>query len=173
MRGRKILLVVFIVVFAVAAIYAWYPYSPMPAGTQIDKLVVQKSQRQLLAYEKGKLVKTFPISLGRNPIGAKEFEGDKKTPEGTYFISAKNPNSGYHKNLGVSYPNQQNLERAKQLGKPAGGDIKIHALRNYTGFIGRFQRCYDWTLGCIALTNAEIDDLYAHTAVGTPIIILP
>lgn len=172
MRIRKILLIVFMGTLAVVAIYYWFPYSPMPAGTRIDKLVVLKSKRQMLAYEKGKLVKTFPVSLGRSPVGAKEFEGDKKTPEGTYFISGKNPYSDYHKNLGISYPNQQDLRKAKQLGKPAGGDIKIHALRNGQGFIGKFHRWRDWTLGCIALTNEEIDDLYAHTAVGTPVVIM-
>lgn len=153
--------------------YYFYPEGKLAPNIQIDKLVVYKSQRQLLAYSNGQLAKTYTISLGRNPIGDKEFEGDKKTPEGLYYIYDKNPNSGYHKNLGVSYPNESDIENAKRLGKPAGGNIKIHGLRNGTGFIDKFHRWHDWTLGCIALTNGEIDELYNAVKVGTQIEIKP
>ena len=155
------------------AIYYFFPEQKLPPGTEIDKLVVYKSKRKLLAYADGKLIKTYTIALGRQPIGSKEFEGDRKTPEGSYIINAKNPYSGYHKNLGVSYPNQADIAHAKRLGKPTGGDIKIHGLRNKTGAIGKFHRWFDWTLGCIALTDQEIDELYHATEVGTRIEILP
>jgi len=105
--------------------------------------------------------------LGRNPVGHKEFEGDKKTPEGIYTINDKNPNSGYYKNLGVSYPNAQDIENAKKLGKPAGGDIKIHGIRNYCGIIGKFQRWADWTYGCIAPTNREMEEIRLCSSVLT------
>lgn len=154
-------------------VYYLYPEDKLPADTQIDKLVVYKSERELLAYSNGKLVKTYKISLGGNPIGDKEFEGDKKTPEGRYTINDKNPNSGYHKNLGVSYPNKDDIENAKRLGKLAGSDIKIHGLRNRTGIIGKFHRWFDWTLGCIAVTDEEIDELYNAVKIGTPIEINP
>ena len=127
----------------------------------------------MLAYSKGHLIKTYRISLGRNPIGHKEYEGDKKTPEGHYYINDKNPNSGYHKNLGILYPNKEDIENAKRLGKPVGGDVKIHGLRNGIGFLGKFHRWYDWTMGCIALTNEEIDELYNAVAIGTQIEIKP
>jgi len=153
------------------AVYYFFPYRLIPTDVTIDKIVVLKSRRQLLAYAAGKLIKIYSVSLGRDPVGTKVYEGDDKTPEGSYTINDKNPNSSFHKSLGISYPNQQDLAKAKQLGKAAGGDIKIHGLRNDQGYIGRFQRWKDWTTGCIALTNEEIDDLYKHTAVGTPIVI--
>ncbi|MBK8626491.1 MAG: L,D-transpeptidase family protein [Saprospiraceae bacterium] len=156
-------------IFLALTVNFFYPEIKLPADIQIDKLVVFKSKRQLLAYSNGQLVKTYKISLGRQPIGDKEFEGDKKTPEGLYFINDKNPSSGYHKNLGISYPNNDDIEYAKRLGKPTGGDIKIHGLRNKTGLIGKFHRWFDWTLGCIAVTNSEIDELYEAVKIGTPI----
>ena len=153
--------------------YYFYPEEKLPADIQIDKLVVYKSERQLLAYSNGLLVKTYRISLGRQPVGDKEFEGDKKTPEGLYFINDKNPNSGYHKNLGISYPDKDDIENAKRLGKPPGGNIKIHGLRNKTSFISKFHRWFDWTLGCIAVTDEEMDELYNAVKIGTQIDIKP
>lgn len=160
-------------IFLSISIYYFYPEKKLPTNIQIDKLVVNKSKRELLAYSNGQLIKTHRISLGRNPIGHKEYEGDKKTPEGIYYINDKNPNSGYHKNLGISYPNKKDIENAKRLGKSPGGDVKIHGLRNGSGFISRFQRWGDWTMGCIALTNSEMDELYEAVAIGTPIEIKP
>jgi len=139
----------------------------------IDKLVVYKSKHQLLVYSNAKLIKTYKIAIGQNSVGDKEFEGDKKTPEGNYTINSKNPNSGWHKNLGVSYPNNEDIAQAKSFGKPVGGDIKIHALRNGLGFIGKFHRSYDWTNGCIAVTNEEVDELYDIVKIGAVIEIQP
>ncbi|WP_245945945.1 L,D-transpeptidase family protein [Flavobacterium magnum] len=130
-----------------------------------------KSKRQLQAYSDGNLIKTYTIALGKNPVGHKVSEGDMKTPEGLYTINAKNPNSAYHKNLGISYPDDSDRAAAARLGKPPGGDIKIHGLRNGRGYIGRFHRWTDWTHGCIAVTDDEIDELYDAVAVGTPITI--
>ncbi len=113
------------------------------------------------------------MALGKNPIGAKQYEGDKKTPEGVYFINAKSADSKFHKNLGISYPNKEDIRIAKQIGKAPGGNIKIHGLQNGLGFIGRLQSFSDWTAGCIALTNEEIDELYEHTPIGTPVEIKP
>ena len=161
------------IIFLGLTAYYFYHENKLPANIQIDKIVVYKSERQLLAYSNGQLVKTYKISLGKKPIGDKEFEGDKKTPEGLYSINDKNPNSGYHKNLGISYPNKEDIENAKRLGKPTGGDVKIHGLRNKMGFIGKFHRWFDWTLGCIAVTDDEIDELYNAVKIGTPIEINP
>ena len=151
----------------------FYPEKKLPSDIQIDKLIVYKTKRQLLAYSNGHLTKTYKISLGRQPIGDKEYEGDKKTPEGLYFINDKNPNSVYHKNLGISYPDENDIKNAKRISKPTGGDIKIHGLRKKTGFISKFHRWFDWTLGCIALTDEEIDELYNAVKIGTPILIKP
>lgn len=125
------------------------------------------------AYANEQLVKTYSISLGGSPVGDKQYEGDNRTPEGIYKINDKNPNSGYHKNLGISYPDSTDLQQAIALGKPAGGDIKIHGLRNGTGIISKFHRWHDWTKGCMAVTNAEIDELYSAVPIGTVIEIKP
>jgi len=119
----------------------------------------------------GTIIKTYHISLGNQPVGQKQFEGDERTPEGTYTINAKNPNSSYYKNLGISYPTQQQSEQAKQQGKSPGGDIKIHGLPNGRKAPGKFHKLTDWTNGCIAVTNEEMEDIYQHTPIGTSIII--
>lgn len=118
-------------------------------------------------------MKTYRISLGKKPVGDKQFEGDNKTPEGLYTINDKNPHSGYHRNLGVSYPNASDRRKAAQLGKPVGGSIKIHGLPNKVPFLGRLHLLYDWTAGCMAVTNEEIEELYNAVAIGTPIEIKP
>ncbi|WP_237717748.1 murein L,D-transpeptidase family protein [Pontibacter sp. BAB1700] len=145
----------------------------LPEGIKIDHLVVHKSERKLEAYSKGELVKSYSISLGKTPVGDKQYEGDNKTPEGRYTINDKNLNSAYYKNLGVSYPNAANRREAARLGKPVGGDIKIHGLPNKMPFIGRMHRLLDWTAGCMAVTNDEMEELYRAVPVGTPIEIKP
>ncbi|MEI7596148.1 MAG: L,D-transpeptidase family protein [Bacteroidota bacterium] len=173
MTIKKIIRWVFILLTTTLFVYYFYPESQLSSNIKIDSIVICKSKRELLAYSNGRLIKTYKVSLGKNSIGDKEFEGDKKTPEGIYYINAKNPNSGYYKNLGISYPNEQDIEYSRKLGKPTGGDIKIHGLRNGIGFIGKFQRWFDWTAGCIALTNKEVDELYNNVEIGTKIEIIP
>lgn len=153
--------------------YYFYPEKKLPAEIQIDKLLVYKSQKKLFAYSKGELIKTYSIALGRQEVGGKVFKGDEKTPEGLYFIVDKNPSSGYHKNTGISYPNKKDIEAAKKLGELSGGDVKIHGIRNKMGFIGKFHRWFNWTLGCIAVTNEEMDELYHAVKIGSPTTILP
>lgn len=127
----------------------------------------------MYAYTNGKLVKVYSIAIGRNAVGDKEHEGDKRTPEGSYHINGKNPDSGYHKNLGISYPDKTDLQEAHAKGVHAGGDVKIHGLKNGRGLLGKFHRLRNWTAGCIAVTNDEMDELYDAVSVGTPIIIRP
>jgi murein L,D-transpeptidase YafK len=153
---------------AVAAYY-FYPGKKLPDGTVIDRLVVHKAKREMQAYSNGTLVKTYTIALGFGPVGHKEYEGDGRTPEGIYTINARNANSSYHKNLGVSYPNDADRAYAKSIGKEPGGDIKIHGLRNGRAAIGKFHRWKDWTHGCIAVTDAEIDELFAAVKDGAVI----
>jgi murein L,D-transpeptidase YafK len=145
----------------------------LPRDKIINKLVVIKSKRIMEVYSEGCVLKTYRISLGKNPIGDKEFEGDKRTPEGDYTINDKNPTSGYHKNLGISYPTQHDIQEAKRKNLQPGGEIKIHGMKNGYGFIGKFHRMVDWTAGCIALTDSEVDELYERVAIGTPITIRP
>ena len=153
--------------------YYFYPEPKLDKNVLIDKLVVHKSKRKMEAYSGAIHLKTYTISLGRMPVGAKEVEGDKRTPEGTYMINDKNPNSGYYKNLGISYPSQKDIEYADKLGKSSGGEIKIHGLRNGIGVIHKFHRWMDWTMGCIAVTNDEMEELYHAVAIGAVIEIFP
>lgn len=146
---------------------------PLPQNTPITRLIVMKSERQMWAYNQDKLVKIYPISLGKSPIGHKQFEGDKKTPEGIYRINERNPNSAYHKNLGISYPNAEDKAYAKLQGKSPGGLIKIHGLPNKFVNIGRQHLRQDWTDGCIAVTNEEIDELFNAVVHNAEIDIRP
>ena len=146
---------------------------PLPENTPITRLVVMKSKRQMWAYNQDTLVKIYPISLGKSPIGHKQFEGDKKTPEGIYRINERNPNSAYHKNLGISYPNAEDKAYALSQGKSPGGLIKIHGLPNKFPDIGRQHLRKDWTDGCIAVTNEEIDELFNAVVHNAEIDIRP
>jgi murein L,D-transpeptidase YafK len=169
MMTKKIILYTVIISITGLAVYYFYPEKKLPVNAKVDKILFYKSKRQLLVYSNGTLLKTYRVSLGRNPVGAKEFQGDRKTPEGIYFINDKNPYSGYHKNLGISYPDKHDVEYAKTLSKPAGGDIKIHGYKNGLGFVGKFWRWRDWTFGCIALTNKDVEELYKVIKIGTMI----
>ncbi len=164
-------LIKYALLISIITIIAWYfyPQKKLDTSKKIDKITVVKHKRKLSVYSKGELLKTYKISLGREPKGEKHFEGDNKTPVGKYIINDKNPKSGYHLNLGISYPNKKDIEYAKRQGKNPGGLIKIHGLKNGLGFIGKFHRWFDWTHGCIALTNEEIEELYYNVPTGTVI----
>jgi len=138
-----------------------------------DEIIVLKSKRKLQLYFKGVKVKQYSISLGGNPNGHKQFEGDQKTPEGYYFIDGKNPNSKYYKNLGISYPNGEDKAFARSKGKNPGGAIKIHGLPNDKPWLGKLHLLKDWTHGCIAVTNKQMDEIYRSIDIGTKITILP
>ncbi|RDU66067.1 hypothetical protein CQA53_04485 [Helicobacter didelphidarum] len=141
---------------------------------KITKIVVLKEKRKLQLYHNEEILKEYHIALGKNPIGHKQFEGDSKTPEGNYIIDSKNPKSRYFLNLGINYPNTKDREYAKQHGKSAGGDIKIHGLPNGMNIAaGLFQSYGDWTDGCIALDNRDVKEIYESVKIGTPIVILP
>ena len=139
----------------------------------IDSIQVYKSKRKLIFFRNGDVSGEFRISLGFHPKGKKRYEKDGKTPEGLYEIDGKNPRSVAHKNLGISYPNQSDRSFASRAGQKAGGAIKIHGLLKKYRKLGKLHRFYDWTAGCIAVTDEEVDYLYENTAVGTPIRILP
>lgn len=138
-----------------------------------DSVVVEKRLRRLTLYAGGLPLRTYDVSLGRTPTGAKEQAGDQRTPEGLYYIDARNPFSQYHRGLHVSYPNAQDLARARALGVSTGGDIMIHGLPNGQGQLGMKHRTYDWTNGCVAVTNDEIEEIWDSVPLGTPVRILP
>lgn len=139
----------------------------------VDYILVEKEKRIMKVFHKNKMQKEYRVALGFSPQGPKENVGDGKTPEGSYLISQKNPQSRYHLSLKISYPNAQDLQRSKTKMGALGGDIMIHGLRNDLAWIGRFHVLRDWTLGCIAVTNAEIEELYAAVPVGTRVDIRP
>lgn len=137
-------------------------------GPEVTSIVVDKTARRMIFYHNEDVLRTFRIGLGFAPRGHKQFEGDGKTPEGTYFIDRRNPNSRFHLSIGISYPNAADRAFAKAQGKSPGGDIFIH------GKGPRFARHRgDWTEGCIWVTDREMEDIYAMVSVGTPITILP
>jgi len=147
--------------------------SAQPLRSAVDSLVVFKGLRELRVYRRGGLVKRYAVSLGSAPEGRKVKEGDRKTPEGHYTINDKNDRSTYHKNLGISYPNRQDRLRAQRNGVSAGSEVKLHGLPNDMRYKPEEYLNSDWTWGCIALSNEEIDELYRFVAVGTPIVIFP
>lgn len=169
----RLIAVLFLLIIVSLAGYYFYPEKALPTNRPVDKLLVYKSKRLMLVYSDGEFLKSYKISLGAEPVGKKEYQGDGKTPEGVYLINDKSPISKYHKNLGISYPCDNDIQRASSHGRRAGGDIKIHGLPNNLGFIGKFQRFYDWTSGCIAITDQEIDELYLAVKIGTLIEIKP
>ncbi len=134
-------------------------------GPPITSIQVHKEDRKMYLVSDGKIAAAYDIALGTNPIGHKQFEGDGKTPEGAYRISHKNPDSSYHLSLGISYPDNVDREYAAKLGKPPGGDIFIHG-----GPRGKIKN-KDWTVGCIAVTDKEIEEIYAMVSENTPIYI--
>lgn len=170
---RKSLWLVITITLLCATVYYFYKDKEIENDIKIDKIVVYKSNRSLLAYSNGVLIKTFKISIGKNSIGKKEIKDDYKTPEGKYFITTKGPHQLYHKYLYVSYPNKSDILNAKKLKKDVGGQILIHGLHKKYALTGKFHRFWDWTKGCMALTNNEIDDLYDAVNIKTPIEIYP
>ena len=139
-----------------------------------DLVTVVKSERKLYISCKGKVLKKFDISLGENPVGPKKVQGDKKTPEGKYKLDYYKANSSFYKALHISYPSRKDYQNARKLGKSPGGLIMIHGQPNNRKIEKSFfQRYNDWTAGCIALENNEMDEVLRLVKVGTPIHIKP
>ena len=159
--------------FVLGAVWAHPRTEPFPVGTTADLLVLEKTAHKLSVYAHGLMLRTYRVSLGRGGLDAKLREEDRRTPEGRYFIDRHNPSSGFHKALHVSYPSPADVARAKAGGYRPGGEIMIHGIRNGLGWLGRAHLLVDWTAGCIALTDAEIDDLYPIVPDGTPIELRP
>jgi murein L,D-transpeptidase YafK len=154
-------------------IYAQWPRQPLPTDARADRVVVRKSARTLELYQRGQRLRVYAIALGRDPLGHKQQEGDGRTPEGRYVVDYRNPRSAYHKALHVSYPSATDAASALGRGVSPGGQIMLHGVRNGLGFVGRLHRIFDWTDGCIAVTDREIDEIWRSVADGTPIEIEP
>ena len=138
-----------------------------------DRILVKKSERRLYLLKGGQVIAEYPIRLGLSPTGPKRYEGDYRTPEGRYELVRRNPNSEFFLSLEVSYPNDQDLARARELGKPPGGLIMIHGQPNLPSKPAEYYKSNDWTNGCIAVSNPDMVDIWLRTDLGTPIEIQP
>lgn len=139
----------------------------------VDRIVIEKSKRTMTLLKQDREVRTYKVALGRNPIGPKIQKGDQKTPEGLYYVDYKLYNSGYHRALHLNYPNQDDIERARSLGVTPGNSIMIHGMKEDKLWMGDVQYLFDWTNGCIALTNREIEEVWVLVPPWTPVEIRP
>lgn len=142
-------------------------------SVMVDQVVVVKSTRTLTLLANSKTVRTYKVALGSEPVGAKEHEGDHKTPEGEYVLDRRNSKSRFYRSIHISYPNEQDRKRAAQAGVSPGGDIMVHGLPNGFGWLGATHREKDWTDGCVAVTDKEMDEIWDLVRDGTPIEIRP
>lgn len=161
--------------FIAASLYS--PPVPMPTAPppplvgEVDRIVIEKAARRMQLFQDGKAVRTYRIALGFTPEGDKARQGDGKTPEGAFTVDRRNPESAFHLSVGLDYPRPEDRERAAKGGYSPGGDIFIHGQPNALPEGLRLKG--DWTAGCIALTNAEIREVWAVTPIGTKVEILP
>jgi murein L,D-transpeptidase YafK len=140
---------------------------------KVDLVFVDKSDAKMRLMFKGKKVKEYSVVFGANPDGHKEMEGDERTPEGKYILDYKKADSSFHKAIHVSYPNQEDKARAKEKGVNPGGQIMIHGQRNGLGWLSWVTQWFNWTDGCIAVSNAQMDEIWELVDAGTPIEIVP
>jgi murein L,D-transpeptidase YafK len=156
-----------------AAGFCFSPGESLAALTKADKVLVVKSKRVMTLLRKGRVFKTYKIALGKQPVGKKICAGDKKTPEGEYVVDCRKADSKYHLALHVSYPNETDIQNAENLGVSPGRDIMIHGLPDGYEDVDELHRITDWTDGCIAVTNEEMEEIWKLVPDGTPIEIKP
>jgi murein L,D-transpeptidase YafK len=138
-----------------------------------DRVVVLKKQRTLQLLNEGKVVRNYQVALGAEPVGPKAQQGDHKTPEGIYLLDSRNVHSQFYKSIHISYPSPGDRVAARKRGVSHGGDVYVHGLPNGYGYVGAAHRLKDWTDGCIAVTNPEMDEIWQAVRDGTPIEIRP
>jgi len=142
-------------------------------GLHADRVMVLKKERTLQLLSHGKVIKSYKVALGRDSIGPKTQQGDHKTPEGVYVLDSRNAHSQFYKSIHISYPSPHDRAAARSKGVSPGGDVFVHGLPNGYKWVGASHRLKDWTDGCIAVTDEEIDEIWAEVADGTPIEIRP
>lgn len=162
--------------FLVISLPLWFcglgTASPLFIST-VDRVLVEKKERRLALLANGQEVRAYRVALGPNPEGPKATKGDMRTPEGVYFIVGRNEQSRYHRALRISYPSPADTARARALGVSPGGDIMIHGLPEGRGEMAGLHPDFNWTRGCIAVTNEEIEEIWRLVPDGTPIEIRP
>ena len=146
---------------------------PLPRAVRADRIVVHKAARTLVLYWHGAPLKAYRIALGSDPLGPKQSLGDQRTPEGLYHVSKRRKPSDFHAALEIDYPNEDDRRRARATRVSPGGGLEIHGLRDGFDWLGSAHAIFDWTDGCIAVTNGEIDELVRSVPDGTPIEIDP
>ncbi|WP_428773485.1 L,D-transpeptidase family protein [Vibrio sp.] len=137
----------------------------------VDLVKVDKSKRRMYLLDQDQVIREYRIALGKQPKGHKQQEGDQRTPEGLYFLDFIIENSEFHRSIHISYPNEHDIVTALSQGRNPGGDIKIHGLKNDFTDLPEIVQSFDWTNGCIAITNDQMDELLGLVEVGTPILI--
>ena len=163
--NRALKLGVLLLVFLSAA----FPASERKA----TRVLVLKKDHKMQLFAGESVIKTYTVAIGRGGLAQKQRQGDHLTPEGLYQIDHRNKNSRFYRSLHVPYPNEADRERARKLGVEPGGDIMIHVVKNGLGWIGSLHRAIDWTDGCIAVTDAEMDEIWNLVPDGTPVEIDP
>ena len=151
------------------------PGATPPIDEPVGLVLIDKSDRELrlLARDEARVLARFPAAFGDDRVGHKQREGDERTPEGRYTLDWRNPNSGYHLSIHVSYPNAADVAAAEVRGESPGGMIMVHGQPNGFGWLAPLLQLDDWTDGCIALANAHMDVVWEHVPNGTPILIRP
>ena len=162
-----------VVGLAVLATTRESPAPALPEALRADHILVEKSAHRLTLLAGDRVLKRYAVALGHGGLAPKTREGDDRTPEGSYRIDGRNPLSHYHLALHISYPEPRDVQAAAFRGEPPGGDIMIHGLPNGFGGIGSRHRVVDWTAGCIAVTDAEIEEIWHAVPDGTPVEIRP
>jgi murein L,D-transpeptidase YafK len=172
---RRLLIGLAVLALLLGVLLAWANAAPapLPPGAHVDRLVVIKGEHRLLLQQQGQTLASFEVALGRGGKGPKRREGDGRTPEGLYTIDFHNGSSAFYRALHISYPGRADLARARAAGAPAGGAVMVHGLPPRLAWVGRLQRAVDWTNGCVALSDPEMQQVYALVRDGTPIEIRP
>jgi murein L,D-transpeptidase YafK len=161
--------VVLAAVVAVSGVYFALPVQAPPINPSVDYIVVEKHLHMMQLLDHGTVIRTYRVALGRGGKEAKSIAGDDKVPEGTYRIVGRNPRSAFHLSLRIGYPTEQQKRIAQGLGVDPGGDVMIHGIRNGLGWLGGLHTEVDWTRGCIAVTDSEIEEIWELVPDGTPI----
>ena len=152
---------------------SWLFLLAQAPSVRVDRVVVYKHERKLLLLSHGREVRSYKVALGSEAVGPKTRQGDHRTPEGIYVLDRRNPNSHFYKAFHISYPNSKDLAAAKKLGVSPGSDIMLHGLGKEYAWVGKAHVLRDWTDGCVAVTNEEMDELWKMLRIGTPIEIKP
>ena len=172
---KVLLLILLLCLFAAVCVLigAHLNLHPLVSNAVADRVLVEKAARRLTLLRGGRPLKSYRVALGRAPVGPKEQEGDQRTPEGIYLIDFHKADSDFHRALHLSYPKQRDIDDAAARGVSPGCDIMIHGIRNGLGWMGALHRRTDWTVGCIAVTDFEIEEIWRAVPDGTPVEIRP